>query len=120
MSKKVVVLGDSSSYGGRVTSASSTFEIDGKKAALLNDTFSCPEHGSNAIVECDMGYEEGGRDIVVHGCKTACGAKVFASTQAVDFNLWAGQCRRLHPVKDQPDGRPGFVCAFLPSPISVH
>lgn len=86
MSKKVVVQGDSSSYGGRVTSASSTFEIDGKKAALLNDTFSCPEHGSNAIVECDMGYEEGGRGIVVHGCKTACGAKVFASTQAVDFN----------------------------------
>ena len=86
MSKRVVVLGDSSSHGGRVTSASSTFEIDGKTAALLNDTFSCPEHGSNPIIECNMGYEEGGLGIVVHGCKTACGAQVFASTQAVDFD----------------------------------
>ncbi len=86
MNNQVVILGDSSSHGGRVISASSTFEIDGKKAALLNDVFSCPAHGNNPIVECNMGYEEGGLGVVVHGCKTACGARLFASTQAVDFD----------------------------------
>jgi uncharacterized Zn-binding protein involved in type VI secretion len=45
MGKYVVVLGDATSHGGKVTCASSSFEISGKNAALLNDTVSCPEHG---------------------------------------------------------------------------
>lgn len=77
--KNVVVLGDKTSHGGVVISASSSFEIEGKLAALLNDKVSCPEHGPNPIVECDMNYDEGGKGIVVHGCKTACGAVVYAS-----------------------------------------
>lgn len=54
MGKKIVVLGDATSHGGKVVSVSSTFEIEGKNVALLNDSVSCPEHGSNPIVECDM------------------------------------------------------------------
>ncbi len=77
--KNAVVLGDITSHGGAVISASSTFEIAGKKAALLHDSVSCPIHGPNSIIECDMGYEEQGKGIVVNGCKTACGAVVFAS-----------------------------------------
>lgn len=69
MGKNVVVLNDATSHGGKVSSASSTFDIQGKKAALLNDTVTCPKHGTNPIVECDTSYEEGGRGIVVHGCK---------------------------------------------------
>ncbi|WP_368741575.1 PAAR domain-containing protein, partial [Enterobacter hormaechei] len=38
MSRYVVVLGDATSHGGKVTSASSSFDISGKSAALLNDT----------------------------------------------------------------------------------
>ncbi|MEK0167314.1 PAAR domain-containing protein, partial [Pseudescherichia vulneris] len=55
-------------------------------AALLNDTVSCPEHGSNPIVECDMSYEENGRGIVVHGCKSACGSVVYASLPDVEID----------------------------------
>ncbi|MBK4717072.1 PAAR domain-containing protein, partial [Tenebrionibacter intestinalis] len=33
-----VVLGDATSHGGRVASASSSFDINGKNAALLHDT----------------------------------------------------------------------------------
>lgn len=79
MGKKIVVLGDATSHGGKVVSVSSTFEIEGKNVALLNDSVSCPEHGSNPIVECDMSYEENGRGIVAHGCKSACGSVIYAS-----------------------------------------
>ncbi|EPA1864981.1 PAAR domain-containing protein [Klebsiella michiganensis] len=85
MGKKIVVLGDATSHGGKVVSVSSTFEIEGKNVALLNDSVSCPEHGSNPIVECDMSYEENGRGIVAHGCKSACGSVIFASLPDVDI-----------------------------------
>lgn len=86
MPERVVVLNDATSHGGRVVSVSSTFEIEGKNAALLNDTVSCPEHGTNPIVECDMGYEENGKGIVVHGCKSACGSVVYASVPDVEID----------------------------------
>ncbi|MBS6189249.1 MAG: PAAR domain-containing protein [Haemophilus parainfluenzae] len=61
MSRYVVVLGDATTHDGKVTSASSSFDIAGKNAALLNDTVSCPEHGMNKIIECDVSaYEENG------------------------------------------------------------
>ncbi|WP_074194288.1 PAAR domain-containing protein [Klebsiella michiganensis] len=63
----------------------STFEIEGKNVALLNDSVSCPEHGSNPIVECDMSYEENGRGIVAHGCKSACGSVIYASLPDVEI-----------------------------------
>jgi uncharacterized Zn-binding protein involved in type VI secretion len=85
MGKKIVVLGDATSHGGKVVSVSSTFEIEGKNVALLNDSVSCPEHGSNPIVECDMSYEENGRGIVAHGCKSACGSVVYASLPDVEI-----------------------------------
>jgi len=81
--KNVVVLGDKTSHGGTVISASSTFEI--KNAALLNDSVSCPRHGPNRIIECESGYDEEGKGIVVQGCKTECGSVVYASLPDVGF-----------------------------------
>ena len=83
--KNVVVLGDKTSHGGTVISASSTFEIEGKNAALLHDNVSCPEHGPNRIIECAPGYEEQGKGIVVQGCKTECGSVVYASLTDAGF-----------------------------------
>lgn len=86
MSKFIVVLGDATSHGGRVSSASSSFEIDGKNAALLHDTVTCPLHGTNRISECDIAaYEENGRGIVLHNAKTECGAVVIASLQDMEI-----------------------------------
>lgn len=86
MGKFVVVQGDATSHGGKVVSASSTFEIEGKNAALLHDRVTCPKHGNNRIIECDMeSYEESGRGIVVHGCKTECGAVIIASLQDMEI-----------------------------------
>lgn len=85
MAKFAVVLGDATSHGGNVISASSTFEIEGRNAALLNDVVTCPEHGNNRIIECDIAaYEEDGRGIVLHGCKTECGSVVMASCQDME------------------------------------
>ena len=85
MGKFAVVLGDNTSHGGKVISASSSFEIEGKNAALLNDSVSCPEHGNNRITECDISaYEENGKGIVLHGCKTECGSVVIASLQDME------------------------------------
>lgn len=85
MKKFAVVLGDATTHGGKVTSASSSFDISGKYAALLNDTVSCPEHGTNKIIECDVSaYEENGHGIILHGCKTQCGASVIASIQDME------------------------------------
>lgn len=83
--KNAVVLGDKTSHGGIVISASSSFDIGNKTVALLHDNVSCPEHGTNPLVECVMDYEEGGKGIVVHGCKSACGAVVYASLPDAGF-----------------------------------
>lgn len=81
-----VVLGDVTSHGGRVSSASSTFDINGKNAALLHDTVTCPVHGTNRIIESDISaYEENGRGIVLHGFKTECGSVVIASLQDMEI-----------------------------------
>ncbi|WP_307743443.1 PAAR domain-containing protein [uncultured Pantoea sp.] len=85
MERNVVVLGYATTHGGKVTSASSSFDISGKNVALLNDTVSCPMHGTNKIIECDVSaYEENGRGIVLHNCKTQCGASVIASMQDME------------------------------------
>ncbi|WP_455426174.1 PAAR domain-containing protein [Dryocola sp. LX212] len=87
MGKFAIVLGDVTTHGGKVTSASSSFDISGTNAALLNDTVSCPKHGTNKIIECDVSaYEENGRGIVLHGCKTQCSARVIASLQDMEVS----------------------------------
>lgn len=85
MGVAIVVLGDMTSHGGQVISASSGIELAGKKAALLNDMASCPLHGPNAIIECNMQYEEQGRGIVADGCLTACGAVVYAGSADMEI-----------------------------------
>lgn len=86
MGKNIIVLGDATSHGGKVISASSTFDILGKNAALLNDLVSCPKHGVNPIVECDMSFEENGKGVVVHGCKSGCGSMIYASLPDVEID----------------------------------
>ena len=81
--KTPVCLGDATTHGGVVKIASSTFSIDGRKIAMLNDIVSCPEHGDNPITECGEGYSEGGRKWVVHMCRTRCGSQVIASNSGM-------------------------------------
>jgi len=52
---------DKTTHGGVVKTASASFKIGGRRAALLGDIVTCPEHGDNPIVEHGEGYKEGGR-----------------------------------------------------------
>jgi uncharacterized Zn-binding protein involved in type VI secretion len=81
--KSIILLGDATSHGGCVITASSFMSVGGKVAALRGDTVSCPLHGNNEIVEGDDTLTSGGEPMAVDGCRTACGAVLIASTDTL-------------------------------------
>lgn len=85
MSQGFVLLGDKTTHGGEVISASSTTIIKGKAAALVGDLVSCPipGHGVNPIIEGCPEEIEDGRELVVNGCHSACGCELISS--ALDY-----------------------------------
>lgn len=81
MSRGFVLLGDKTTHGGSVISASSTMSVNGKPVALVGDRISCqvPGHGTNAIIEGSSEWSSDGKAIVVDGCKCQCGCQVISS-----------------------------------------
>lgn len=81
MSKGFVLLGDKTSHGGEVISASSTMVVNSKKVALIGDEISCPVegHGTNQIIEGSSEWSSDGKAIVVDGCHCECGCQVMSS-----------------------------------------
>lgn len=77
----VVRLGDKTSHGGVVISASVTHTINGVGIARVGDTVQCPQkgHGANPIVEGAVTYLVGGRMVALHGHRSACGCLLIAS-----------------------------------------
>jgi uncharacterized Zn-binding protein involved in type VI secretion len=83
--KNPVCIGDDTSHGGKVKSASATFVVDGRRVALVGDIVSCPAHGDNPITEGGDGYTENGRKLVVHGCRSQCGSVILATSSGAKF-----------------------------------
>lgn len=82
MSRPFIVLGDKTSHGGVVISASGTSDCNGKGIARVGDKVTCPKkgHGSvTTIVTGDPTAVIDGRPAARHGDKTACGASLIAS-----------------------------------------
>lgn len=79
MTRPFIVLGDTHSHGGIVTSASGIAKIDGKGIARRNDTVTCPIHGANYIDEGDDTAIIEHRAVARDGHKTKCGAILIAS-----------------------------------------
>ena len=81
MFKGLVLLGDKTTHGGAVISASSTMIVNGKKVALIGDKVSCPipGHGTNPIVEGSSEWFSDGKAVVVNGCRCQCGCQVISS-----------------------------------------
>ena len=79
--KRVIRLGDPTSHGGTVVSASSTVNINGKPVARLGDSVTCPipGHGAVTIVEGDSAWLDDGRPIALEGHKTSCGASLIST-----------------------------------------
>lgn len=81
----IVRLGDSTSHGGTVISASSTHLIDGTGIARVGDRITCPlpGHGINSIVEGAATYLIAGRMVALHGHHCMCGCTLISSLSTV-------------------------------------
>lgn len=81
MSKGFVLLGDKTTHGGEVISASSTMIVNNKSVALIGDKINCPipGHGINAIIESSSEWSSDGKAIVVDGCRCECDCQVISS-----------------------------------------
>ncbi|MFB9289325.1 PAAR domain-containing protein [Pseudoduganella plicata] len=81
MARAIVRLGDKTTHGGTVVSASLTHTLRGIGIARKGDMVSCPlpGHGTNPIVEGCHVFIVDGRGVALHGHKTACGCALIAS-----------------------------------------
>lgn len=82
-SQAVIRLGDSTSHGGKVISATATITVHGVAVALEGDMTHCPQcNGDFAILPSGNGKKNMGRWVAYEGTVTACGATLSASFQA--------------------------------------
>ena len=79
--KRVIRLGDPTTHGGTVVSASSTTIINGIHVARLGDSVTCPipGHGTVVIVEGDGNWRTDELPIALEGHKTSCGAALIST-----------------------------------------
>lgn len=81
MGLPIVRLGDKTSHGGEVITASPTHSIAGIGIARVGDQVTCPRagHGTNKIIEGAVTYTIGSRMVALHGHKCECGCTLIAS-----------------------------------------
>jgi uncharacterized Zn-binding protein involved in type VI secretion len=81
MSRAIVRLGDKTTHGGVVISASTLHTVRGIGIARKGDMVTCPlpGHGINPIVEGCLVFTIEGRGVALHGHKSACGCALIAS-----------------------------------------
>lgn len=85
--KGIIRLGDPTSHGGKVITASSHTFIKTKPVARVGDLVSCPipGHGVNPIVEGEANLLDEGKKIALDGHKTACGCSLISTLDDVGF-----------------------------------
>lgn len=79
--KRVIRLGDSTSHGGVVVSATSALDVMGRPVARLGDQCTCPQRGHSncVIVEGDPEWLIDGVPVALEGHRTSCGAVLISS-----------------------------------------
>lgn len=84
--KRVIRLGDPTSHGGAVLSATATTSMFGKQVALLGDKVSCPQkgHSNCVIIEGDPSWDIGGKPVALEGHKVSCGAVLISTMPQVE------------------------------------
>jgi len=89
MAQKIIVVGDTTSHGGKVISGAKTHTIDGKAIARKGDQVDCPQkysdgrpHGVNNITEGHPGMMIDGQPVALHGHHTECGCTLIGSVSA--------------------------------------
>ncbi len=80
----VARLGDASSHGGTIISASSNLSADGKGVARAGDQHSCPISGHGITpLSSSSTNTNGGKSIVRVGDTAGCGAVITAGSPTV-------------------------------------
>lgn len=86
MSKKIIVVGDGTTHGGKVISGSPTQSIEGRAVARLGDLVDCPQqypggkpHGVNKIIEGEGSCLVEGVPVALQGHRTECGCALIGS-----------------------------------------
>lgn len=87
MGLPIVRLGDATSHGGKVISASPTHFIAEIGIARVGDMVACPigGHGVNAIIEGSPTYLIGGRMVALHGHRSACGCSLISTLVTASY-----------------------------------
>lgn len=78
MPTPIATLGTPTTHGGEVTSANPDVVIDGRLAACVGDSISCPLCGPGTITDGGFGTING-RQVARHGSGTSCGATLVVS-----------------------------------------
>ncbi len=83
----IIRLGDPTSHGGKVITASSHTFIKSKPVARVGDLVSCPVrgHGDNQIVEGEANLQDESKAIALDGHKAACGCSLISTLNDVGF-----------------------------------
>lgn len=86
MSRKIIVVGDTTTHGGKVISGAAAHTIDGRPIARIGDRVDCPKkypggkpHGVNKIIEGEAGYCIEGSPVALDGHHTECGCALIGS-----------------------------------------
>lgn len=91
MTENWIVLGDTTSSGGRMITCSPFTDADGKGVCRKGDKATCPQHNGVFPITggCDPTTIIDGEEVALHGATLACGCKVL-STQQMRVFLDAG------------------------------
>ncbi|MCI1004276.1 PAAR domain-containing protein [Herbaspirillum sp. C7C8] len=83
----IIRLGDSTSHGGKVISASRTHTLHGIGIARVGDLVSCPKegHGTNPIIEGAPTWLIGDRMVALQGHRAACGCSLISSLATASY-----------------------------------
>lgn len=81
MSRPFIVIGDSTSHGGKVIEGAPTTDTNGIRIARIGDRVTCPKkgHGTTVIATGDPTCIIEGKPAARHGDLTACGATLISS-----------------------------------------
>lgn len=85
MTRPFIVLGDTSSHGGSVQSATAGFTVNRIPAVVQGDTFECPLHGAVTVQAPGRGMQANGKTPARDGDKTSCGASLIASQKNINW-----------------------------------
>ena len=85
MNRPFIVLGDTSSHGGTVQSATTGFTVNGIAVAGHGDSFDCPVHGKVAVQASGGGMRANGKTPARDGDTASCGARLTASQKGINW-----------------------------------